>query len=211
METPQELTPNDKRQKLDANTETSVPTELESVNNHNEQLQPIEPTQERQPSTTETTYSISVPVSTTNEVERASSLINEQEDLEMIAKQYQQATNLEIERAMEGHGDGGQHFSTQENGQPSGSLLISSIVPSDSELLNTNQAYAAYTSLSSQLEQHTLASAMLSSATLSALPLSIIAPVYLPPRIQLLINTLPTLDNLATQLLRTVATSPYQK
>ena len=69
METPQELTPNDKRQKLDANTETSVPTELESVNNHNEQLQPIEPTQERQPSTTETTYSISVPVSTTNEVE----------------------------------------------------------------------------------------------------------------------------------------------
>ena len=49
---------------------------------------------------------------------------------------------------MEGHGDGGQHFSTQENGQPSGSLLISSIVPSDSELLNTNQAYAAYTSLS---------------------------------------------------------------
>ena len=70
---PQELTPNDKRQKLDANTETSVPTELESVNNHNEQLQPIEPTQERQPSTTETTYSISVPVSTTNEVERASS------------------------------------------------------------------------------------------------------------------------------------------
>lgn len=211
LETPQELTPNDKRQKLDANTETSVPTELESVNNHNEQLQPIEPTQERQPSTTETTYSISVPVSTTNEVERASSLINEQEDLEMIAKQYQQATNLEIERAMEGHGDGGQHFSTQENGQPSGSLLISSIVPSDSELLNTNQAYAAYTSLSSQLEQHTLASAMLSSATLSALPLSIIAPVYLPPRIQLLINTLPTLDNLATQLLRTVATSPYQK
>ncbi|KGR00030.1 hypothetical protein MG1_01846 [Candida albicans GC75] len=139
VETPQELTPNDKRQKLDANTETSVPTELESVNNHNEQSQPIEPTQERQPSTTETTYSISVPVSTTNEVERASSSINEQEDLEMIAKQYQQATNLEIERAMEGHGDGGQHFSTQENGQPSGSSLISSIVPSDSELLNQQE------------------------------------------------------------------------
>lgn len=207
----QEPTTNDKRQKLDASTEILVASELESAPKHSEQLQAIESSQQGQPSTAETANFVAAPASTLNEQEGASSLINEEEDLEMIAKQYQQATNLEIEQAMEGHGNGKQEVSIQEKDQASESMLISSIVPSDSELLNTNQAYAAYTSLSSQLEQHSQANTMLSSATLSALPLSIIAPVYLPPRIQLLINTLPTLDNLATQLLRTVATSPYQK
>ena len=80
-------------------------------------------------------------------------------------------------------------------------------VPANSELLNTNTAFAAYNALSSQLPPL----ATLASAHLSALPLPIVAPDFLPPRIQLLVNTLPTLDNLALQLLRIVAIGPYQK
>lgn len=80
-------------------------------------------------------------------------------------------------------------------------------VPANLELLNTNEAVAAYKELSSQLPPL----AGLSQAHLAALPLPIIAADYLPPRIQLLINTLPTLDNLASQLLRIVAVGPYQK
>ncbi|CAK7891004.1 transcription factor Tbf1p [[Candida] anglica] len=80
-------------------------------------------------------------------------------------------------------------------------------VPADSELLNTNTALAAYNALSSQLPPL----ATLASAHLAALPLPIASPDFLPPRIQLLINTLPTLDNLASQLLRIVAIGPYQK
>lgn len=80
-------------------------------------------------------------------------------------------------------------------------------IPADSELLNTNTAFAAYNALSSQLPPL----ATLASAHLAALPLPIISPDFLPPRIQLLINTLPTLDNLASQLLRIVAMGPYQK
>lgn len=79
-------------------------------------------------------------------------------------------------------------------------------IPEDSELLNTNAAVAAYNALSSQLP-----SFLGANAHLAALPLPIVAEDYLPPRIQLLINTLPTLDNLATQLLRIVAIGPYQK
>ncbi|CUM66497.1 uncharacterized protein PRCAT00004163001 [Priceomyces carsonii] len=80
-------------------------------------------------------------------------------------------------------------------------------VPANSELLNTNTAFEAYSALSSQFPPL----AVLANAHLAALPLPIVAPDYLPPRIQLLINTLPTLDNLATQLLRIVAVGPYQK
>lgn len=80
-------------------------------------------------------------------------------------------------------------------------------VPANLELFNTNEAVAAYKELSSQLPPL----AALSQAHLAALPLPIVAADYLPPRIQLLINTLPTLDNLATQLLRIVAVGPYQK
>lgn len=79
-------------------------------------------------------------------------------------------------------------------------------IPEDSELLNTNAAVAAYNALSSQLP-----SFLGANAHLAALPLPIVAEDYLPPRIQLLINTLPTLDNLASQLLRIVAIGPYQK
>lgn len=80
-------------------------------------------------------------------------------------------------------------------------------IPADSELLNTNTAFAAYTALSSSLPPL----ALVSNAQLAALPLPIVAPDYVSPRIQLLVNALPTLDNLATQLLRMVAVGPYQK
>lgn len=80
-------------------------------------------------------------------------------------------------------------------------------VPANSELLNTNTAYAAYNALSSQLPPL----ATLANAHLAALPLPIVAMEYLPPRVQLLINTLPTLDNLATQFLRIMAVGPFQK
>ncbi|RCK67861.1 Transcription factor TBF1 [Candida viswanathii] len=151
-----------------------------------------------------------------------SAAINEKEDLEMIASELETATESnkekrsgEAETATEEQPEqekaNGDSHPKQDAQQEEEDIDYSAGIPSNSELLNTNTAYAAYTTLSSQLEQHSQASAMLSSATLGALPLSIIAPVYLPPRIQLLINTLPTLDNLATQLLRTVASSPYQK
>ena len=159
--------------------------------------------------------------------------INEKEDLEMIATELEVATDSNKEkRAAETEAEKEaapvpeqtqqpeiQHEQNKSNGEINNNedeeqeveSDVASGIPSNSELLNTNTAYAAYTTLSTQLEQHSQATAMLSSATLGALPLSIIAPVYLPPRIQLLINTLPTLDNLATQLLRTVASNPYQK
>ena len=159
--------------------------------------------------------------------------INEKEDLEMIATELEVATGSNKEkRAAETEAEIEaepvpeqtqqpeiQHEQNKSNGEINNNedeeqeveSDVASGIPSNSELLNTNTAYAAYTTLSTQLEQHSQATAMLSSATLGALPLSIIAPVYLPPRIQLLINTLPTLDNLATQLLRTVASNPYQK
>lgn len=80
-------------------------------------------------------------------------------------------------------------------------------IPPDSELLATNTALAAYNALSS----HVPPVALLASVHLAALPLPIIAPDYLPARIQLLIGTLPVLDNLSTQLLRYFAVGPYQK
>lgn len=82
-----------------------------------------------------------------------------------------------------------------------------SYIPANSELFNTNAAFVAYNELSSQLPPL----AALSNAQLTLLPLPIVAADYLPPRIQLLVNTLPTLDNLASQLLRIVALGPYQK
>lgn len=81
------------------------------------------------------------------------------------------------------------------------------VVPADSELLNTNTAYNAYSNFSSQVSSPTI----LANANLTALPMSIVASGNLPPRIQLLVNSLPVLDNLATQLLRIVAEGPYQK
>lgn len=80
-------------------------------------------------------------------------------------------------------------------------------IPHDSELLATNTALAAYNALSSQVPPV----ALLANVHLAAIPLPVVAPDYFPARIQLLINTLPVLDNLLTQLLRVFATGPYQK
>lgn len=84
-------------------------------------------------------------------------------------------------------------------------------VPADSELLNTSKAFAAYSSFSNHLPSIPTVAGVVSGVHLAALPLPIVCPDYLPPRIQLLVNTLPTLDNLATQLLRIVVVGPYQK
>lgn len=80
-------------------------------------------------------------------------------------------------------------------------------VPANSELFNPNSALAAYNAISAQ------APSVTPSMNLNSmiLPLPIVAADYLPPRIQLLINTLPVLDNLATQLLRVISDSSYQK
>ncbi|KAI5954074.1 TBF1 [Candida margitis] len=98
------------------------------------------------------------------------------------------------------------------NGQHTNRSSLSAI-PSDSELFNTNAAHVAYSSLSSQYQPSSVDSnhAVFTSANLSVLPLPIIGADFLPPRIQLLINTLPTLDNLSTQLLRIVAKSSYKR
>lgn len=117
--------------------------------------------------------------------------LNEKEDLRMIAHELEKATSSQAK---------------DTDSVPKNDSLPSS-VPANSELYNTNAAFAAYNALSTQLPPL----AVLANAQLSALPLPIIAPDYLPPRIQLLINTLPTLDNLATQLLRIVTLGPYQK
>lgn len=118
-------------------------------------------------------------------------VLNEKEDLNMIAYQLEQATK-----------------SSKEPENDVSSVVHGGVsIPADSELLNTNTAYAAYSALSSQMPPL----AGLASAHLAALPLPVVAAEYLPPRIQLLVNTLPTLDNLATQLLRIVAVGPYQK
>lgn len=80
-------------------------------------------------------------------------------------------------------------------------------IPADSELLATNTAFAAYNALSSQVPPV----ALLTNVHLAALPLPIVAADYLPSRIQVLISTLPVLDNLASQLLRVFVAGPSQK
>lgn len=130
--------------------------------------------------------------------DQSEGVINERNDLQMIAS--------ELEKATESNKDTSEDKATEETEQTK--VYHEGInVPANSELLNTNTAYAAYNALSSQLPPLSI----LSNAHLAALPLPIVAADYLPPRIQLLINTLPTLDNLASQLLRIVALGPYQK
>ncbi|RLV96048.1 Transcription factor TBF1 [Spathaspora sp. JA1] len=118
--------------------------------------------------------------------------LNEKNDLEMIANELENATESNKDKTK-----------APENTTTLGGLTI----PANSELLNTNTALAAYNALASEIPPI----AALANANLHGLPLPIVAPEYLPPRIQLLINSLPTLDNLATQLLRIVASGPYQK
>lgn len=79
-------------------------------------------------------------------------------------------------------------------------------IPRDSELFQTSAALAAYNALSSHVPG-TLAAGL----HMAALPMLIVAPDYLPARIQLLVNTLPVLDGLASQLLRIFASGLHQK
>lgn len=125
-------------------------------------------------------------------------VINEKRDLQMIASELEKATESNKDASKEKESNEGEQTKVYHGGLN---------VPANSELLNTNTAYAAYNALSSQLPPLSI----LANAHLAALPLPIVAADYLPPRIQLLINTLPTLDNLASQLLRIVALGPYQK
>lgn len=99
------------------------------------------------------------------------------------------------------------HLLTDHPDSASGQPARAAHIPADLELLATNTALAAYNALSS----HVPPVALLASVHLAALPLPIVAPDYLPARIQLLIGTLPVLDNLASQLLRYFAVGPYQK
>lgn len=78
-------------------------------------------------------------------------------------------------------------------------------IPADSELLNSNSAYTSYTEATNFTQIP-----VTRNSHLSALPLPIISP-DISPRIQLLIQTLPTLDNLSTQLLRIFTIGPYQE
>ncbi|ABN67181.2 predicted protein, partial [Scheffersomyces stipitis CBS 6054] len=130
-----------------------------------------------------------------NQQDRENIIVDENESLAMIANQLDEATQATKKKEAE----------SQEGKKTVIHEGIS--IPANSELFNTSSALAAYNALSSQLPPL----AILANAHLAALPLPIVAPDYLPPRIQLLVNTLPTLDNLATQLLRVVAIGPYQK
>lgn len=108
-------------------------------------------------------------------------------------------SNMDNINSMENSGGNSGDHKTAE------SAAIPTYIPPDSELLATNSALAAYNALASQAP-----AALVANAHLAAVPLPVVAPSYLPPRIQLLVHTLPVLDNLATQLLRMFAGGPYQ-
>ncbi|RKP32342.1 hypothetical protein METBISCDRAFT_12357 [Metschnikowia bicuspidata] len=125
---------------------------------------------------------------------------DEKEHLEMIADELKRATSSEKHSGLHSDQAAGTNTSLFDHAN-------AAHIPADSELLATNTALAAYNALSS----HVPLVALLASVHLAALPLPIVAPDYLPARIQLLVGTLPVLDNLATQLLRYFAVGPYQK
>lgn len=85
-------------------------------------------------------------------------------------------------------------------------------IPSNSELVKTKdstvmKAYKELVGSSSALRKPV----NVASAQLAALPLTITAPDKLSFNVQMLINTLPVLDNLATQVLRIIAQGPFPK
>lgn len=86
-------------------------------------------------------------------------------------------------------------------------------IPANSALLkHDTQALVAYKNLIADNENNGNGKVpSIIDAQLSALPLFITAPDSLSFNVQLLINTLPVLDNLATQILRIIARGPYQK
>jgi hypothetical protein len=87
-------------------------------------------------------------------------------------------------------------------------------IPANSELLkDTEQSSVlqAYRDLVNNGRASDIKEANHVNAQLSALPLLLTAPDNLSFNVQMLINTLPVLDNLATQILRIIAKGPYQK
>jgi hypothetical protein len=74
-------------------------------------------------------------------------------------------------------------------------------IPADSELLTSFEVPN-----STELSPH-----MLIKANLASLPLTLQANDTLPIRVQFLINSIPVLDNVATQILRLVGVGPYEE
>lgn len=86
-------------------------------------------------------------------------------------------------------------------------------VPANSALLKQDASVlSAYRSLLAENNANNNGNVpSIVDAQLSALPLFLTAPNSLSFNVQLLINTLPVLDNLATQILRIITKCPYQK
>ncbi|CDK28269.1 unnamed protein product [Kuraishia capsulata CBS 1993] len=88
------------------------------------------------------------------------------------------------------------------------------VIPEGSELLKTGPSaldqYRRLMSDSSSLASSLSAKNENSNPQLAALPLNITSPADIPMNAQLLINTIPVLDNLATQILRTITQTPYE-
>ncbi|GAV29832.1 hypothetical protein PMKS-003337 [Pichia membranifaciens] len=87
-------------------------------------------------------------------------------------------------------------------------------IPANSELLKSSETQSvlqAYRDLMQDPGRTNMKEVNHVNAQLSALPLLLTAPDHLSFNVQMLINTLPVLDNLATQILRIIAKGPYQK
>lgn len=87
-------------------------------------------------------------------------------------------------------------------------------IPANSELLKSSETQSvlqAYRDLMQDPSRTSMKEVNHVNAQLSALPLLLTAPDHLSFNVQMLINTLPVLDNLATQILRIIAKGPYQK
>lgn len=87
-------------------------------------------------------------------------------------------------------------------------------IPANSELFReseTNSVLQAYRDLLNDSNRIPAKQANHINAQLSALPLLLTAPDNLSFNVQMLVNTLPVLDNLSTQILRIIAKGPYQK
>lgn len=138
----------------------------------------------------------------------AAMAIDEKQQLHMIADELKRATSDTQEPPTDPELTNGQNLASSANeSHENNSQTHPGYIPPDLELLATNSALAAYNALSSQVPSV----ASLGNVHLAAIPLPIVAPENFPPKIQLLVNTLPVLDNFATQLLRIYATGPYQK
>lgn len=132
--------------------------------------------------------------------------MEEKKQLQLIADELEKATT-EAKAAELNSQDTDVHGQDLLHQQKVNAHALAPHIPADSELLATNEALEAYNALTS----HVPAPALLSAVHLAALPIPMTPSEHLPARIQLLISTLPVLDNLATQLLRIFTVGPYLK